>query len=210
MHPLVIAAFDLDGTLLKHNGSWAFCDFLCEVGFLSKKDMLYYAINYARHRFLGLSLWELHCLAFERSFKGCSTESLRPYLEQFLEKHLEDLWYPPAVLRLKRMRERGFECMILSNSPRFFVEHVARKLEVERVFATEYHVDAEGKFSELALLMDGDRKREEILSMGGLKTIAFSDSHLDLPFLEAAHVAVAVKPQRRLKKVAHKRGWEIL
>ena len=206
----MIAAFDLDGTLLKNNGSWAFCDFLCERGFLSKRAMLYYAFIYARHRVLGLSLWDLHSLAFERSFKGCTVDSLLPYIDEFLEQRLEELWYPPAVLRLKRMRDRGFECMILSNSPRFFVEHVARKLGVEKVFATEYQVDTEGKFAGLTLLMDGDQKKTEILGLGGQKTVAFSDSHLDLPFLEAAHIAVAVNPQRLLKKVAHKRGWEIL
>lgn len=206
----MIAAFDLDGTLLKQNGSLAFCDFLCEKGFLSRRDMVYYAYTYARHRFFGLPFWDLHTLVFERSFRGCSVDSLRPYIDQFMAERLEALWYPPAVLRLERMRKRGFECMILSNSPRFFVEHVAGKLGVEKVFATEYQLDAEGKFSQLTLLMDGDRKKSEILALGGEKTVAFSDSHLDLPFLEAAHTAVAVKPQRLLKKVAYQRGWEIL
>ncbi|MFC2049207.1 HAD family hydrolase [Chlamydiota bacterium] len=206
----MIAAFDLDGTLLKQNGSLAFCDFLCEKGFLSRRDMVYYAFTYARHLFLGLSFFDLHTLVFERSFQGCSVESLRPYIDEFLEERLDALWYPPAILRLKRMRERGFECMILSNSPRFFVEHVARKLEIERVFATEYLVDAAGKFERLTLLMDGECKKEAIIALGGNKTVAFSDSHHDLPFLEAAHIAVTVNPNRLLKKEAYKRGWEIL
>jgi HAD superfamily phosphoserine phosphatase-like hydrolase len=206
----MIAAFDLDGTLLKQNGSLAFCDFLCEKGFLSKRDMLYYAFTYARHMFFGLPFWDLHCLIFEQSFRGCSPASLQPYLTQFLDEKLENLWYAPAILRLERMRKRGFECMILSNSPSFFVSQVAKKLGVEKVFATEYQVDAEGKFSQLTLLMDGERKKQELLSMDSKNIVAFSDSHHDLPFLEVANIPVAVNPRRRLRQVARNRGWEIL
>ncbi len=206
----MIAAFDLDGTLLKKNGSFLFCDFLCEKGFISERDMFYYAWTYARHRFLGLSFWDLHTYIFERSFKGCPVSDLVPYIDEFLNSHVNELWYAPAVLRLERMRRRGFECIILSNSPRFFVEHIAKKLEVEKVYATEYQIDKQGKFSSLDLLMDGDRKKKELLALGSEKTVAFSDSYHDLPFLQAADIAVAVNPQRRLKKVAFEKGWEIL
>jgi HAD superfamily phosphoserine phosphatase-like hydrolase len=206
----MIAAFDLDGTLLRQNGSLAFCDFLCEKGYLSRRDMIYYAMTYARHRFFGLSFWDLHQLIFKRSFQGCSAEALLPFVKEFLAKRLDLLWYIPAVLRLKRLRSRGFECMIFSNSPRFFVEHVARQLGVEKVYATEYLLDETGCFTQLTLLMDGEQKKTEILALGNKKTVAFSDSHHDLPFLEAAHTAVAVNPHRLLKREAFKRGWEIL
>lgn len=206
----MIAAFDLDGTLLKKNGSFAFCDFLCEKGFVSRADMLYYAYTYTRHCYFGLSFWDLHSRVFKRSFKGTPVDVLLPYVHKFLDERLEGLLYHPALFRLKSLRQRGFECMILSNSPRFIVEPIAKRLGVDRVYATEYQVDSTGKFSELTLLVDGEYKKEIILSMDSDKTIAFSDSHHDLPFLKAAHTAVAVNPRRTLRKQAAMHGWEIL
>ena len=39
---------------------------------------------------------------------------------------------------------------------------------------------------------------------------AYSDSHTDLPFLEAVGNPVAVNPDRELARIAAERGWEVL
>ena len=39
---------------------------------------------------------------------------------------------------------------------------------------------------------------------------AYSDSHTDLPFLEAVGHPVAVNPDRALRRVARDRGWPVL
>jgi len=39
---------------------------------------------------------------------------------------------------------------------------------------------------------------------------AYSDSHTDLPFLEAVGHPVAVNPDRRLRRIASARGWPVL
>jgi len=39
---------------------------------------------------------------------------------------------------------------------------------------------------------------------------AYSDSHTDLPFLEAVGRPVAVNPDRELRRVARERGWPVL
>jgi phosphoserine phosphatase len=39
---------------------------------------------------------------------------------------------------------------------------------------------------------------------------AYSDSHTDLPFLEAVGHPVAVNPDRALRRVAMERGWPVL
>jgi phosphoserine phosphatase len=39
---------------------------------------------------------------------------------------------------------------------------------------------------------------------------AYSDSHSDLPFLEAVGHAVAVNPDRALRRCAAARGWPVL
>lgn len=205
-----IAAFDLDGTLVKKNSCLAFCFFLCEKGFLSYLDLAHVSQLYLRHCYLGLSLLDLHNLAFQRLFLGRSLDTLRPFVEMFLEQKLDGLWYHPALIRLRHLQKMGFESMILSNSPLFLVKPIAEKMGIDRVFATEYGSDALGKLSGVSSLMDGQKKADTLAQLSGRKIVAFSDSHLDLEFLRAAHVAVAVNPKYRLKKIALKQGWEVL
>ena len=39
---------------------------------------------------------------------------------------------------------------------------------------------------------------------------AYSDSHTDLPFLEAVGNPVVVNPDRELRRIAEERGWPVL
>ena len=39
---------------------------------------------------------------------------------------------------------------------------------------------------------------------------AYSDSHTDVPFLEAVGHPVAANPDRRLRSVARERGWRVV
>jgi HAD superfamily phosphoserine phosphatase-like hydrolase len=206
----VIAAFDLDGTLLKKNGSFVFFRFLCERGIFSKLDLFYCSCIYLRHLYGGLSLWQLHHLIFRRLFYGKSVEMLTPYLNEFLDERLEKLWYPPAIERLEEMRNKGCESMVLSNSPHFLVIPIAKKLGIEKVYASIYKSDLSGRLSGIGSMMDGSKKAAILASLSSQKIIAFSDSHLDLSFLQAADVAVAVNPKSSLRKIAHRQGWEIL
>jgi phosphoserine phosphatase len=42
------------------------------------------------------------------------------------------------------------------------------------------------------------------------ESTAYSDSHTDLPFLEAVGKPVAVNPDRELRRIAATRGWPML
>jgi HAD superfamily phosphoserine phosphatase-like hydrolase len=163
-----------------------------------------------RHCAFGLSLRNLHSSVFQRLFYGKSVASLQAYLEPFINEKLPRLWYFPALLRLQSLQESGMECVIFSNSPSFLVAAIGRKIGIEKVFATEYQSNSEGKLASLSSLMDGSQKAQLLKQMDSKKTIAFSDSVLDLPFLEAASQAVAVNPKKSLRKIAKKGGWEII
>lgn len=108
------------------------------------------------------------------------------------------------------MKANGFEPMILSNSPQFLVEPIAKLAGIEKVYASHYKCDSQGKLCGIGPMMDGAKKAAVIQSLPSSQTVAFSDSHLDRQFLEAAHFAVAVNPKPTLKKIARQQGWEIL
>lgn len=42
------------------------------------------------------------------------------------------------------------------------------------------------------------------------KVMAFSDGIFDLPFLKAADIAICVRPDRKLKKIALKENWDVI
>ncbi|MCH9627437.1 MAG: hypothetical protein S4CHLAM2_10770 [Chlamydiales bacterium] len=203
---MIVAVFDLDGTLLSHNSSFSFCRWLRRQGVFSRADLLYCSSLYATHLLFGLSLLSLHTRVFNRLFRGRSAERFQPYVQPFIQTLS---WYEPGLRRLEELREQGAEVHIFSNSPRFLVELIAASIGVKNVSATDYKIDNAGLMWNIATLVDG-KKKGEMLQAFKNETIAFSDSHHDFPFLQAASRAVAVNPNRRLSKIAAQQKWEVL
>ena len=65
--------------------------------------------------------------------------------------------------------------------------------------------------------LHGEGKAAALRELAGASTAststastAYSDSHTDLPFLEAVGNPVAVNPDRELRRIAEERGWPVL
>ncbi|NGX61810.1 MAG: putative hydrolase [Chlamydiae bacterium] len=203
-----IAAFDLDGTLLPFNSSFLFCRFLEKKSFLTKLDLLFCSRIYLKHK-LGLcSLKELHTLVFARLFRNQPLSILLDYKKAFFYQTIK--WYAPALQKLRALQQEGYSSVLCSSSPGFLVEGFAKRIGVSEVIATEYEIDKEGRLVEISRLVDGIEKKEALEKRFGGYEVAFSDSHLDLPFLEGACTPYAVRPTFRLRQIAKKRNWEIL
>lgn len=204
---MTVAAFDLDGTLLCHNSSYSFCRFLSKHGILNRFDLVYCLLLYSVHYFFGFSPWKLHKQAYKRLFYGKPIATLTSFLEPFLEQ-LQ--WYKPALERLKELqKDPSIEIFIFSNSPRFLVSPIASLIGVHQVVATDYRIDRRGCLCNIESFVDG-HKKSQILRNLNKKSLAFSDSHYDLPFLESASQAIVVNPTRTLLKIALKRNWEVI
>lgn len=202
---MTLTAFDLDGTLLTGNSSFLFCRYLYRRKVITRRQLLFCARLYLQHLFLGLSLATLHQRIFRALFQGKYVAALMPYVSPFIETHLNDLLYPPALARLRA----SSDVAILSNAPTFLVAPIAQKLGVSRYLGTEYNVDDQGRLAEIKALVDGKVKADYLAKWQG-ETVAYSDSRHDLPFLSAATRAIAVRPDRALRRAAVKNCWEIL
>ncbi len=132
-----------------------------------------------------------------------------PWIESFLDQNLEKLLYAPAILRLQERLKKG-EVAILSNSPYFVVQSISKRLGVSNIQATEYRVDDKGFLCDIALLVDGKVKADYLKNHPFSEKEAYTDSILDLPFLEAASIKIAVRPDKKLARLAHQNGWERL
>lgn len=208
-----VVGFDLDGTLLKGNSSFAFSIYLLKNNIFSYVDFIHILFHYSRHKFFGLSLIKLHRALFKRLFLGKKVSIFQQHIDSFIKEWLTKSSYAPAIAHLREFQKNKDSIAIFSNSPNFLVEGIAKELGIELVYATHYKIDREGRLFNIEIL-EGEKKAFLLGELAKSKncnyTIAFSDSILDLPFLQCASCAIAVKPGRGLKKVAKELGWQII
>lgn len=191
--------FDLDHTLLKGNVSFEFGKHLYRQGFISLREVVVLLFFYGRHRYLAGSLDKLHRAVFTFLFKGKSLGLIEREVDLFLPTLLSRLTLPLA----HRVKTGG---LILSSSPDFLVRPLARQLGAEGK-GSLYAVDAQGNFSHIVSIMDGQAKADALPS--GPCTF-YTDSLLDLPALEKASIPIVVGSDKKLCQLARQRGWQIL
>lgn len=208
--------FDLDHTLLTTNGSYSFGSYLYWKRFFSTFSMIYLAGCFWTHKLGFLSMQKLHEKIFNQLFKGRLQHEFHDHALQFIEAHLEDLYFIPLIEILKEAMKQNALVLILSSSPDFLVKLIGAKLGVSNTNGTAYHTNAEGCFETVGQCLDGQRKAEIVsqyasqYQLSKEQIFAYTDSWHDLPLLEAVGSPIAVSPDKKLKKISIHRGWKIL
>lgn len=210
-----MSLFDLDQTLITKNSSYLFGAFLFRKKALSAASMIYCVACYASHKMGLLSLVRLHQAIFRRIFLNRSYAIYEKYARLFIEEYCTDIDYFPAVECLNKAIQAGHYTAIISSSPNFIVKEFARKYNVNNWFGTSYDINAQGRMTGISIL-DPMAKKDCLLNLSSTLHIspravdAYSDSHLDLPFLLAAGKGIGVNPDKQLKKICLIKNWEII
>lgn len=211
-----ISAFDLDFTLLNANSSYRFGRYLYENKHIPYSSLLYIYGCVIRHSLGILPIHKLHEGAFAWIFKGRSEPLMKEWASDFIMKNLDTLLYLPAIERLKESQAKGHLTVLLSSGPDFLVKKIANFLNIPLCHATQYAVDKDHRFCHISSLLLGRDKAKVLVDLRrehGIpteNTYAYSDSHLDLPFLQAAGQAVGVNPNRRLRALCLQNQWPII
>lgn len=211
-----LIVFDLDHTLLTANSSFRFGSFLYQQNFFPFWALLKALTAYARHKWLRMSIHDLHWKTFLYLFKGRSIVDVQAYVNRFLDVALDDMLYSPAINRLKQAQARGDKVLILSSSPHFLVEPIAKRLNVQNWQATLYQSNEQGILIGIAQAFEGEYKADYLkqfsteLNFHRSDMTVYSDSHLDLPILKMAGQAIGVRPDSHLTEICLQNGWEIL
>jgi HAD superfamily hydrolase (TIGR01490 family) len=209
-----IHAFDLDGTLIKGNGSFLFGKFLFESKKASIFSLVPLVLAYCRHKQGLISIEQLHNLAIKRFFYKMKFSEISESLEEFLSVR-KSFFHAPALHLLQQAKDKGDIVAIVSASPSFIVNAFSRKLGVRFHLGTHYGLNHQSYFSSVKKVINSKEKVQYIralmehFSITKENSIAYSDSHLDVPLLEALGEAVCVRPDKILKKIALKRSWKI-
>ena len=134
---------------------------------------------------------------------------------QLAGRLVADRAFPQARKLLARHLTNGDFCVIVSAAPQPLVEAVAAELGAHRAVGTKASV----KNGRLTGELHGpfcygpgklDRLRDEIGPLDLTTAVGYADSASDLPFLRACGRAVAVNPDRALRREARKANWPVL
>ena len=211
-----LSAFDLDHTLLNVNSSFSFGHYLYKKNHLSFPSFLFILINAFYYNLGLLSLKRLHEKAFKYLFLKKAEVVVKKWVSEFLNEHLKDMLDAKAIQKLEQAQQDGHITALLSNSPAFLVEPIAEQLKFSFWEASSYHLDSVGCYSSISKINEG---LDKAVTMKALQkaysieldhTYAYSDSHIDLPFLLTAGHIIVVNPTRNLRRLANKNNWSII
>ena len=212
------AFFDLDRTLLRRSSSLALAGPFRRRGLINRRALLRAVLWQALFVARGASAESVRRAAEEGLgvLRGMTPDELRELVAEALEPVLRPLVYREPVELARQHQERGEPVFIVSAALQEIVDELARDLAFDGAIGTVAEV-AGGRYTGRTLYArhaagkaDAVRELAEREELDLAVSTAYSDSHSDLPFLEAVGHPVAVNPDRGLRRVAAERGWPVL
>jgi HAD superfamily hydrolase (TIGR01490 family) len=212
------AFFDLDRTLLRRSSALALAGSFHERGMISRWQMLRAAGWQLLFVARGASHEAVQRAAEDglRVLAGYTPEQLRDLVAEAMEPVLRPLVYAEPLRLVEEHHARGEPVYIVSATLQEIVEAIAEDLGFDGALGTTCEV-VDGKYTGRAVrALHAGAKAEclhEVAIQQGFdlaECTAYSDSHTDLPFLEAVGHPVAVNPDRALRRIAAERSWPVL
>lgn len=209
----MLTIFDLDHTLFIKNASVAFGNFLYKKKRFSLLKMLILLSLYILYRLRIFSMDRLHKTIFYHLFWNQNASCFFQDVEEFLDEKLPELL--DKVVFEKYQKTQGLKAL-LSSSPDFLVEAIAKRLKMNYFLGSYYAIDERGYFSKIGHVVNGNDKAEMTYKIAEEHSVkkediwAYTDSILDIALLESVGHPVAVNPDSSLRKECLGRNWMIL
>jgi HAD superfamily hydrolase (TIGR01490 family) len=145
---------------------------------------------------------------------------LRPAVESFAELICKTNIHPGALRQIAEDKAAGRRLVLATASYRFYVEPIAAKLGFDDVIATgsitglddiiRARIDGENNYGPAKLRLIEAWMEAEGIRREDVAVRFYSDHVSDWPALEWADTAIAVNPSKGLRRMAEKRGWQIV
>lgn len=211
----VLAAFDLDGTVLATNVIETYLwTRLSERGLLGRLGEVGSILSslpgylHAERRDRGTFL-----RAFYRRYAGADVAELERAVDEELTNHILERVSAEAIRRIKEHRAAGHRTILLTGAIRPLTRPIAPLFDV--VIAADLITDEHGIATGFLTgpPMVGESRSAWLKHYAALHDIdlansyAYADSHVDLPMLSAVGHPVVVSPDLALMKEAQERSW---
>ena len=211
----MIAFFDLDLTILDVNSAHLWVRTERQLGHISLGQLLRAAWLLTRYR-LGASELDDALLSAIKTLEGQRESEFNARIDEFYEREVRGRVRPGALDAIAAHRARGDRCYLMTSASSHLSARFARDLSLNGSLAQRFEV-SEGRFT--------GRPKEGLCFGAGKLTHAralieelgatlesctfYTDSASDLPLLEAVGSPQVVHPDRRLARIATRRGWPI-
>lgn len=210
------AFFDIDGTLLSVNTAPLYARYLRQHGRARRRDLLRTAFYLLQYR--------LNLLDIDRAISRASSfiagqweDDVAGFCERWYRDVVRAYLVPEMVAIVERHRAAGHALALLSSSTSYLAQPLARDLRVEHLLVTRLEV-VDGRFTGRAIapVCYGAGKvhfATEFAAENGIdlaQSFFYTDSVTDVPVLELVGHPRVVNPDRLLRRIARKRGWEIV
>jgi HAD superfamily hydrolase (TIGR01490 family) len=211
------AFFDLDRTLLSSSSSLALARPLRARGLVGRRQLLKAAVAQLLFTRFGAGQSRVGQTAESAMavLRGLPVETMREIVSEAWGAALRPLVYREALDVAEEHASRGERRFIVSAALQEVVEGIARELGFDGGLGSRAEI-ADGVYTgRLERRLFGPAKADALAELADAEGIAlqastgYSDSHTDLPFLEAVGQPVAVNPDRALRRVAVARGWPV-
>jgi phosphoserine phosphatase len=211
-----LAVIDLDGTLLKGlNAERIFYSDLVIRGRVGALRMAGFLLSLVRD---SVRLGFRKAIGSNaRLLRGQTPETVRRWAQAFGRTYLRRAVPEPLRAKILSLKAGGCRVVLLTGSLRIIAEQLEDRLGAEIVIGTELEVEG-GRLTgrKTGIFAYGPRKLDALYQRidpegtdwGG--SWALADRFSDLPVLERVGHPVVVHADRRLRRLARKRGWEVV
>jgi HAD superfamily hydrolase (TIGR01490 family) len=212
------AFFDLDRTLIRRSSALALAGSFREHGVIGRGQLAKAAAWQLLFAARGASAETVRKASEDglMILKGFAVDDLRRLVADSMESVLKPLVYQEPLDLVGSHRERGEAVYVVSATLQEIVEELARELGFDGAIGSTCEI-VDGVYTGRSLrAAHGEGKATAIRELAEQENLdlavstAYSDSHTDLPFLEAVGNPVAVNPDRELRRIAAERGWPVL
>ena len=212
------AFFDLDRTLIRRSSVLALAGSFRQRGLISRLDLAKSAFWQVLFVLRGASAERVRRASEEgmKILSGFTVEDMQALVGDAMEPVLRPLVYHEPLHLVRRHREQGERVYIVSATLQEIVQHIADDLGFDGAIGSTCEI-ADGVYTGRSLrAAHGEGKAEAIRELAALEGFdlaactAYSDSHTDVPFLEAVGHPVAANPDRKLRRIARRRGWPVV
>jgi HAD superfamily hydrolase (TIGR01490 family) len=216
--PRAAAFFDLDRTLIRRSSALALAPHFRRHGVITRTQVVkaaFWQMLFAMH---GAPAERVRAAAEDglMLLRGFTPEQMRTLVAEALEPALRPLVYREPLGLVEQHRERGEPTYIVSAALQEIADAIADDLGFDGALGTLCEVE-NGVYTGRGLRsLHGPHKADAVRELAAAEDIdlaastAYSDSHTDVPFLEAVGHPVVVNPDRELRRVAVERAWPVL
>ncbi len=214
---MALVLFDLDNTLLAGDSDYLWGEFLGEKGIVDQQ--LYAAENerfYQEYKDGNLDILEF--LAFSlKPLSLHSMEELQTLHQQFMQEKILPIVSKDAKMLVDMHAKRGDDLVVITATNAFVTAPIVAHFGITNLIATDPEIKDNrytGKVDGIPCFREGKveklNKWLQAHEMNLGNAWFYSDSHNDLPLLEAVTHPIPVDPDDKLAAVAKEKGWPVL